>query len=261
MGKIYFISDTHYGHTNICKGVSGWSDTSKCRDFSTVPEMNQAIVDAINSTVDKNDILYHLGDWSFGGIKNIWEFRKQIICENIHLILGNHDHHIQRNKTLPNCHFKVPTGVVMGPWNSFTYGKPQDGKEPKIPSDGNVQIGSGYRSYVEARDLFKSVSYYKEYKFGKGRGDFIVMSHYPMRIWNTSHHGSIMLHGHCHGTLPEYKISNYDGEDWITNKYRTMDVGVDTREDFKPYSLEEVLDIMSTRIPVTEEDHHNESTN
>jgi calcineurin-like phosphoesterase family protein len=39
-----------------------------------------------------------LGDWSFGGFESIEEFRNRIICRNIHLVLGNHDHHIERNR-------------------------------------------------------------------------------------------------------------------------------------------------------------------
>jgi calcineurin-like phosphoesterase family protein len=92
---IWFTSDTHYNHKNICKGVTEWSDADiSCRDFQTIEEMNDAIVNSINKYVMENDILYHLGDWSFGGINSIWEFRKQIKCKNIHLILGNHDEHI-----------------------------------------------------------------------------------------------------------------------------------------------------------------------
>ena len=60
--------------------------------------MNSAIVNAINDKVGENDVLIHLGDFSFGGFQNIEEFRRRIICKNIHLILGNHDHHIERNK-------------------------------------------------------------------------------------------------------------------------------------------------------------------
>jgi calcineurin-like phosphoesterase family protein len=48
--------------------------------------------------VGENDILFHLGDWSFGGFENIEEFRNRIVCKNIHLVLGNHDEHIDRNK-------------------------------------------------------------------------------------------------------------------------------------------------------------------
>jgi len=39
-----------------------------------------------------------LGDWSFGGFENIAELRSRIVCKNIHLTYGNHDHHIRRNK-------------------------------------------------------------------------------------------------------------------------------------------------------------------
>ena len=52
----------------------------------------------INDIVGQDDILFHLGDWSFGGFESITEFRNRINCKNIHLILGNHDHHIERNK-------------------------------------------------------------------------------------------------------------------------------------------------------------------
>jgi calcineurin-like phosphoesterase family protein len=48
--------------------------------------------------VGEDDILIHLGDWSFGGFDKIEEFRSRILCKNIHLVLGNHDHHIERNK-------------------------------------------------------------------------------------------------------------------------------------------------------------------
>ena len=56
------------------------------------------IVNNINAKVKEDDILIHLGDWSFGGINVIGEFREKINCKNIHLVHGNHDHHIKRNK-------------------------------------------------------------------------------------------------------------------------------------------------------------------
>jgi calcineurin-like phosphoesterase family protein len=60
--------------------------------------MNTTIVNNINEVVGDDDILFHLGDWSFGGQDKIEEFRSRLNCKNIHLVLGNHDHHIQRNK-------------------------------------------------------------------------------------------------------------------------------------------------------------------
>ena len=96
--KIWFVSDTHFSHTNICKATSKWADTSKCRDFDSLEQMNSYIINNINSVVGQNDILFHLGDWSFGGFDNILESRKRIICQNIHIITGNHDHHIENNR-------------------------------------------------------------------------------------------------------------------------------------------------------------------
>ena len=91
--NIWITSDTHYGHTNIAgPNLSRWS--KGYRDFNSVWEMNQALVEGINKYVKEDDILYHLGDWSFGGMHNIKLFRGSIVCQNIHLILGNHDKHI-----------------------------------------------------------------------------------------------------------------------------------------------------------------------
>ena len=60
--------------------------------------MNSVILNNINDAVGQDDILIHLGDWSFGGFENIRKFWDQIVCKNIHLVLGNHDHHIERNR-------------------------------------------------------------------------------------------------------------------------------------------------------------------
>lgn len=52
----------------------------------------------INARVRPEDCLYHLGDWSFGGSQNVRKYRGMIQCQNIHIILGNHDHWIERKK-------------------------------------------------------------------------------------------------------------------------------------------------------------------
>jgi calcineurin-like phosphoesterase family protein len=97
--QLFFTSDTHYNHTNICRGITNWTDAEDItRDFKTLDQMNDRIVNGINAEVGENDILFHLGDWSFGGFDSIPEFHQRINCRNIHLVLGNHDHHIERNK-------------------------------------------------------------------------------------------------------------------------------------------------------------------
>jgi len=97
--QLYFTSDTHYMHTNICRGTTRWSNADGfTRDFDTLDQMNDRIVNGINSAVGQDDILFHLGDWSFGGFERIEEFRNRINCKNIHIVLGNHDHHIERDR-------------------------------------------------------------------------------------------------------------------------------------------------------------------
>lgn len=102
--NVWITSDTHFSHKNICRGVTSWRlpngeiPVEQTRDFSTIEKMNTAIVNNINEVVGQDDILIHLGDWSFGGFEQIREFWDRLVCKNIHLILGNHDHHIDRNR-------------------------------------------------------------------------------------------------------------------------------------------------------------------
>lgn len=96
--KLFFTSDTHYNHANICSATSQWTDPSKTRLFDSLAFMNDVIVASINAAVGQDDILFHLGDWSFGGFEQIELFRKRIWCNNVHIITGNHDHHIEKNR-------------------------------------------------------------------------------------------------------------------------------------------------------------------
>jgi calcineurin-like phosphoesterase family protein len=102
--NVWITSDTHYGHKNICRGTTDWRlpdgsvPVHNTRDFASVEEMNEAIIKNINDVVMADDVLLFLGDWSFGGFDNIQKFRDRVACQNIHLIFGNHDHHIENNK-------------------------------------------------------------------------------------------------------------------------------------------------------------------
>jgi len=102
--NVWVTSDTHFSHKNICRGVTNWRlpngdiPVEQTRDFATIEKMNTAIVNNINEVVGQDDILIHLGDWSFGGFEQIREFWDRLVCKNIHLILGNHDHHIENNR-------------------------------------------------------------------------------------------------------------------------------------------------------------------
>jgi len=103
-GNVWITSDTHYHHTNICRGVTRWRTLdgkipiNQTRNFQDLDEMDSVIVNNINSKVGPNDTLIHLGDVAFGGFEKIGEFLNRLVCKNIHLVLGNHDHHIRNNR-------------------------------------------------------------------------------------------------------------------------------------------------------------------
>lgn len=205
--NIFFCSDPHYGHSGIVLGTSNWDNKSGCRNFETIEEHDSQLVKNINDTVGINDILFCLGDWSFGSYKagenitNIRKFREQINCRNIYLILGNHDLEIQSNK------------------------------------DNTKELFKCVKNYLEIIVLEEP----KEQR-QKGSKQKIVLSHYSHRVWNNVHNGAWMLFGHSHNNL-----QGVEG--------KSMDVGFDTRKEFKPYSYQEIKEIMTTK-EVIKIDHH-----
>ncbi len=60
MPNSFFISDTHFGHTGVCKFLR--DDGTKLRPWDDPDEMDQAMIENWNKTVRPNDKVYHLGD-------------------------------------------------------------------------------------------------------------------------------------------------------------------------------------------------------
>lgn len=54
------------------------------------------------------------------------------------------------------------------------------------------------RSVTQAKGWAKVTPYHEL----TTEGHKLILFHYPLAVWNRSHHGSWALHGHCHGTLP-----------------------------------------------------------
>jgi calcineurin-like phosphoesterase family protein len=99
--KVFFTSNTSLGHTNIVYGQSDWEDKNNCRRFDTVEEHDSILLDNINSTVEENDLLFILGNFSFHKPSVTYEYLRNINCKNICYVLGNHDTVIYENKK--NC--------------------------------------------------------------------------------------------------------------------------------------------------------------
>jgi len=112
-GVVWITSDTHYHHKNICRGVTNWRTqdgkipVNSTRDFQTLDEMDSVIINNINSKVGQDDTLIHLGDVAFGGFDKLEQFLDRLICKNIYLVLGNHDHHIKNNRSFIKDRFMV----------------------------------------------------------------------------------------------------------------------------------------------------------
>jgi len=164
--QLFFTSDTHYNHKNICRGVTDWRledgsvPVSQTRDFRDLDEMNATIVNNINSVVGQDDILIHLGDWSFGGFDSIKEFRDRIVCKNIYLLYGNHDHHIENNR---------------------------EGIQGIFTKTSQYQMLT-----VEVENKLAAKSKY----------EFVLM-HYPICSWHNMNKGRFHLFGHVH--LPPHQ--------------------------------------------------------
>lgn len=80
--KLFFTSDTHFGHSNIIKMCD--------RPFSSVEKMDETMIKNWNDKVGTDDIVFHLGDFAVGGA-GVWRSTLERLNGHKILILGNHD--------------------------------------------------------------------------------------------------------------------------------------------------------------------------
>lgn len=145
--KKFYTSDTHFGHEMII-GLCG-------RPFSSVEEMDAAMVNLWNDVVGKNDIVYHLGDFCFGSADYAAHIFHQLHGRKI-LILGNHDVD-RKGQALPH--------LAALPWD--------------------VQPTPVFQTTDEGKRLFLSHYAHRQWP-GSGRGSFHFYGH---------SHGQLYQHG------------------------------------------------------------------
>lgn len=83
---IWFTSDRHFGHARIIELAK--------RPFTSVEEMDEALIANHNAKVRAGDIFYDLGDFAFGDHDR---YLSQLNGEG-HLLPGNHDHRSRLKK-------------------------------------------------------------------------------------------------------------------------------------------------------------------
>lgn len=86
---IYFTSDLHFYHDNIIKYCN--------RPFENSDVMNQKLVQNWNKTVNANDEVYILGDFTLKGAELANESLAQLKGRK-NLIIGNHDNFITQTR-------------------------------------------------------------------------------------------------------------------------------------------------------------------
>lgn len=80
MARVFFTSDLHFGHKNLCQGLRGM----------TAEESDKLIIDNWNKVVTKRDLVYVLGDITMENQNDIPKYIKQL-NGRIVLVGGNHD--------------------------------------------------------------------------------------------------------------------------------------------------------------------------
>lgn len=179
----------------------------KARGFNSVHEHDDGVINSVNETVRPNDILLFLGDFCLNTTMDQFDaYIDRIKCQNILSLWGNHN----------NPHEK---GVYR-----------------KIVGDS----GDAYPT------KYKNIVYYGHYLEVILGGQYVVLFHYPISIWNEMKHGSWMLCGHSHYGFPQTQAANLYG--------KTLDVGWDGHQ--KPWSLSEIASVMDGKRFQAMGDHH-----
>jgi len=190
--RYWFTSDYHIGHKNVlwlCK-----------RQFSSIKEMEDAIVRNHNSVVAKDDMVYNLGDFAY---KCSPEYVADFISEingKIVLLLGNHDKPIRNAYRL--------------------------GYLGKLISSGKLTIVGNIEDPTES--VIKRIEI---------NGQVIHLSHPALRTWYGAFRGSWHLYGHSHSNLKSlYKSMDVgvDSNNFFPFSFEDVKKNMDSViEDFK----------------------------
>lgn len=197
----------------------------KMRGFNSEGECTRFFFDSANKHVGQDDVLFILGDYALNAsYETVDGSFDRMNCKNIFYIWGNHE---SSTKTI----FYNEVGKAY----------------PFLPPKTAVYPFK-----------YKNITFLGSYAEVVIKKKFCVLSHYPFLIWNRSHHKSINLCSHSHGSCPYSNLSD-------TRFGRVIDVGfercMDVTNRERPFlEFGEVLDLLS-KVDPAKVDHHDENTN
>jgi calcineurin-like phosphoesterase family protein len=181
----------------------------QARGYNSAAEHDAGLIKSVNDTVRPSDVLLFLGDFCLNTTLDQYNsYLDKIQCQNIYMLWGNHN-----NPHEKNVYRKI--------------------------------VGTEVEVYPTK---YKNVTYYGHYLEAILGGQFTVLCHYPLYIWNEMQHGAWMLCGHSHYGCPLTKADNLYG--------KILDVGWDGHG--KPWSLEEIALVMNDKRFVSLDHHTNE---
>ena len=134
-----------------------------------------------------------------------------------------HFGHTNILKHQPNRPFAQEVDYILG---DLTFFKSEDARHllEKLPGQKFLIQGNHDGSIRAYSNYFKTTAQILDLTVKPTASPFLsenlqlTLCHYPMVTWNKKPHGSIMLHGHCHGKLDEHNR--------LSNDLR-FDVGID----------------------------------
>lgn len=227
--RIFFTSDWHLGHNKeFLYGPRGCEG----RD-----EHVKMLIDGINKLAGPNDLIIHLGDMSLTArYEELCQWLLDINCKNVWSLYGNHEGNFRK--------------FCKQQYESFSFNNPPltSDLEEEVMNTKNIrQLGQ----YCELSIIEPS-----ETKGKRARKYSVTLCHFPMLLWNKSHHGSLHLCGHSHGSLFDSSPNNHEG--------KRLDCGIENAQLWSEgtqvmFSWEDIKKVMNgKRIPRI--DHHNETT-
>lgn len=208
--KVLITADPHLGH-NPKWLVPLW----QARGYANVKEHDDTLIDSFNSVARPSDILIIIGDFCLNTtVENFNAYLDRIKCRNIWYLWGNHD----------NPHKKAIYQKAMG--QNFV---------------GSIQVESYPFQYKNMLYLGNRVN-------AVLNGQYAVLDHFPIYVWEEMQHGSWMLCGHSHNGCELSRAETTTG--------KILDVGWDGHK--APWTLDEIRAVMETKKFVAVDHHHPE---
>lgn len=174
--KIFFWSDTHWGHDR--------NFIFQDRGFKSIQDHDEALISCWNKIVPHDGTIFHLGDMMAKSNElKFWELVRRLNFSRLFALLGNHTSGQKQA-------FQSAVADVLGREDTGLEIYPLD-----IEIDGNPN---------------RILTFLPEYVEVHAKKTLLTLCHYPISSWHKMSSESICLHGHCHSNLREKLPFRFD---------------------------------------------------